>query len=97
MQDADTDDETFMVELGDSQPTSVTVGSPDSVEITITDDDRPPPPGGNGPPGGGGGPPASAPAPTVSLSATPNPVTEGNQVTVTATLSGRCRTMRRFR
>ena len=85
MQDADTDDETFMVELGESLPSTVTMGSPDSVKITITDDDRPPP-GGNGPPGGGGGPPASADA-TVSLSATPNPVTEGNPVTVTATLT----------
>ena len=85
MQDDDTDDETFMVELGESLPSTVTMGSPDSVKITITDDDQQQPPGGNGPPGGGG-PPATA-APTVSLSATPNPVTEGNSVTVTATLS----------
>ena len=86
MQDADTDDETFMVELGESLPSTVTLGSPDSVKITITDDDQQQPPGGNGPPGGGGGPPAAADA-TVSLSATPNPVTEGNPVTVTATLT----------
>ena len=87
MQDDDTDDETFMVELGESLPSTVTMGSPDSVKITITDDDQQQPPGGNGPPGGGGAPPALVDAPTVSLAATPNPVTEGNPVTVTATLA----------
>ena len=65
MHDADTDDETFMVEMGDSLPSTVTLGSPDSVKITITDDDRrpppPPPPGGNGPPSGNGPPGGNSP------------------------------------
>ncbi|MCY4508254.1 MAG: hypothetical protein OXG35_15055 [Acidobacteria bacterium] len=37
-QDADTDDETFTVALG-SLPSSVSAGSPSSVEVTINDDD----------------------------------------------------------
>ena len=65
-QDADEDDETFTVSLG-SLPSSVKVGSPSSVEITIRDDGPPPP--------------------TVSLSASPNPVSEGQPVTVIARLS----------
>ena len=64
--DADEDDETFTVSLG-SLPSSVKVGSPSSVEITIRDDGPPPP--------------------TVSLSASPNPVNEGQPVTVSARLS----------
>ena len=70
--DADTDDETFTVALG-SLPSSVRAGSPSSVRVTIRDDDD-----------GGGG---TSPAPTVSLSAAPNPVDEGLPVTVTARLS----------
>ena len=81
-EDADTDDETFMVALG-SMPSSMAAGSPSSMMVTITDDDG----GGDG--GGdddddGTTPP---PPPTVSLSASPNPVDEGGAVTVTATLS----------
>ncbi len=64
--DADEDDETFTVSLG-SLPSSVKVGSPSSVLITIRDDSLPPP--------------------TVSLSASPNPVNEGQSVTVSARLS----------
>ena len=73
-QDSDTADETFTVALG-SLPSSVGAGSPDAVEVTILDDD-----GGDGGGGGGGGP-------TVSLLASPNPVDEGEEVTVTARLS----------
>ena len=65
MQDADTEEETFTVELG-ALPPSVTVGSPSLVQVTITD---------------------NTPPPTVSLSVAPNPVDEGDSVTVTATLS----------
>ena len=64
--DADEDDETFTVALG-SLPSSVKMGSPSSVEITIRDDGPSPP--------------------TVSLSASPNPVNEGQPVTVSARLS----------
>ena len=71
-QDPDEDDETFTVALG-SLPSSVRAGSPSSVRVTIRDDDD-----------GGGG---TSPAPTVSLSAAPNPVDEGLPVTVTARLS----------
>ena len=71
-QDPDEDDETFTVALGSSLPSSVTAGTPSSVQITITDDDD-------------GG--ATPPTPTVSLSASPNPVDEGEEVTVTARLS----------
>ena len=39
-QDADEDDETFTVALG-TLPSSVTAGTPSSVQITITDDDKP--------------------------------------------------------
>ena len=39
-QDADEDDETFTVALG-TLPSSVTAGTPSSVEITIRDDDQP--------------------------------------------------------
>ena len=84
-QDDDTDDETFTVALDGSLPTSVSEGSPNSVEITITDDDQQPP-GENDPPGGND-PPASTPASAVWLAAEPNPVAEGNPVTVTATLA----------
>ena len=71
--DADTDDETFTVSLG-TLPTVVTAGTPSSVEVTIQDGDQPPPP----------------PAPTkpiVSLSVSPNPVDEGQPVTVTVRLT----------
>ena len=67
-QDANKVDETFTVELDDSDtdwPSDWSEGDPSSVDITITDDDKP----------------------TVSLSASPNPVTEGTVVTITATLS----------
>ena len=83
-QDDDTDDETFTVALEGSLPDTVSEGSPNSVEVTITDDDQQPP-GGNVPPGGNG-PPAPEPAPEVWLSAAPKPVPEGDPVTVTATL-----------
>ena len=39
-QDTDADDETFTVALG-TLPSSVTAGSPSSVEVTITDDEKP--------------------------------------------------------
>ena len=54
-----------------SLPSSVTAGSPSSVTVRIRDD--------------GGG--TTPPTPRVSLSAAPNPVDEGNAVTVTARLS----------
>ena len=80
-------------------PSSVTAGSPTSVEVRIRDDG-----GGSGGDGGGGGGndggdggggggdgdgggDGSETAPTVSLSASPNPVDEGLPVTVTARLS----------
>ena len=53
-------------------PSEVTAGTPSSVAVTIRDGDEPPPP----------------PTPTVSLSVAPNPVDEGQSVTVTAQLSG---------
>ena len=62
--DADGDEETFTVRLG-SLPSSVSAGSPDSVEITI----------------------AEVGAPEVWLEAQPNPVAEGDTVTVEAWLS----------
>ena len=65
--DPDEDDETFTVSLG-TLPSTVTAGSPSSVEITIRDDE-------------------GVPTPTVSLSATPNPVEEGERVNVIARLS----------
>ena len=40
-QDADEDDETFTVSLGSPLPSSVAAGSPNSVQVTITDDDNP--------------------------------------------------------
>ena len=52
-------------------PAEVTAGDPTSVEVTIRDGDEPPPPS----------------TPTVSLSVSPNPVDEGQPVTVTARLS----------
>ncbi len=64
VRDADSDDETFTVALGDL-PSEVVAGTPSSVGVEITDLDTP----------------------TVSLSASPNPVKEGSSVTVTATLS----------
>ena len=70
-QDDDTDDETFTVALG-TLPADVTAGSPSSVLVTISDDDTEEPTGST---------------PTVNLSVSPNPVTEGASVTVTATLS----------
>ena len=68
--DADQDDETFLVQLGNLLPSSVAPGNPSAVVVTITDGD-----------GVGGA------GTTVSLSAAPNPVTEGSSVTVTARLS----------
>ncbi len=62
VKDADSDDETFTVALGDL-PSEVVAGTPSSVLVTIRD------------------------TPTVSLSASPNPVDEGEDVTVTARLS----------
>ena len=62
--DSDSDAETFTVELG-SLPSSVSAGSPDEVEITISD----------------------AAAPSVWLEAYPNPVAEGDTVTVEAFLT----------
>ncbi len=61
-------EERFTVDIIDELPSGVELGSPSSVEITITDDDSPPPV-------------------EVTLSAFPNPVEEGNSVTVTATLT----------
>ena len=82
-QDTDSVDETFTVALG-ALPSEVTAGSPSSVRIRITDDDR----GGGGlGGGGGGGGGGGVTPPAVTLSAAPNPVTEGSAVTVTATLS----------
>ena len=69
--DADTSDETFMVALG-TLPTSVRAGNPSSRMLRILDDD------------GLGTIPT---IPMVSLSASPNPVEEGEEVTVTASLS----------
>ena len=66
--DADGDDETFAVVLGEKLPSGVGRGHPDSVEVVIVD----------------GGAPADA---EVSLSAAPDPVPEGERVTVTATLT----------
>ncbi len=62
--DSDSDAETFTVGLG-SLPSSVSAGSPDEVEITISDDA----------------------APSVWLEAYPNPVAEGDTVTVEAFLT----------
>ncbi len=53
-QDDDSDDETFTVSLGSNLPPSVAVGTPSSVEVTITDDD-------GGTQGQGGPGPASGP------------------------------------
>ncbi len=82
--DDDTDDETMTVALGtlprgarqDAADTELTAGTPSSVELTITDDE-----------GAGGGDPVQDDRPTVTLSATPNPVPEGSALEVTATLS----------
>ena len=78
-QDADEDNETFTVALDlDRLPSGVTAGSPPSVQVTIREDDGGEPPEPE--------PPVNSP-PSVSLSASPNPVTEGGSVTVTARLS----------
>ena len=56
-QDDDTDDETFTIALG-TLPSSVTAGSPSSVQVTISDDDGTPPNDDDGsPPDDGGGSP----------------------------------------
>ena len=68
-------------------PSSLRAGSPASVAVTIRDDDRGGGGGGGGLGGGGGGGGGGVTPPTVTLSAAPNPVTEGSAVTVTATLS----------
>lgn len=73
-QDADTDDETFTVSLG-TLPSAVAPGAASSVGITITDDDE------------SGSTPNAESKPTARISASPNPVSEGSSVTVTATLS----------
>ncbi len=64
--DADMDDETFIVALGDLPPALLVPGRESSQSVTIRD--------------------ITSPA-VVDLSASPNPVDEGNGVTVTATLS----------
>ena len=72
-QDTDTADETFTVALNTANlPSSVTAGTPSSVQVTISDDD------------GGGTTPTT---PSVSLSVSPRTVTEGSSVTVTVRLS----------
>lgn len=60
-QDADTDDETFTVALG-NVPSTVTAGSPNSVTVTINDDDSATTGGGADDPPPAGDPPASPPA-----------------------------------
>ena len=89
--DADADAERFTVALDTANlPSSVAAGSPRSVAVTISEGGTPPtdvtPPTGVTPPGGGGGG-VTPPPPTVSLSVSPNPVTEGAGVAVTAALS----------
>ena len=87
-QDPDTEDERFTVALDAANlPSSLRAGSPSSVQIRITDDDRDDGGGGGGGGGAGGGGGGGITPPTVTLSAAPNPVTEGSAVTVTATLS----------
>ena len=80
-QDADEDDETFTVALG-NLPASVAAGTPSSVPVRIRDDD-----GGGGDPPAPPDPPDPPARPSVRLSASPNPVHEGSSVTVTARLS----------
>ena len=70
-QDADAVHESFIVSLG-TLPSTVALGSPASVTITINDDEAATPAPG---------------VTTVSLSAAPTTVNEGSSVTVTATLS----------
>ena len=70
-QDDDLDDETFTVSLGASLPSSVAVGNRPSVRVTILDRSVE----------------APTTAPTVSLSVTGNPATEGGSVLVYAVLS----------
>ncbi len=65
-EDADMDDETFIVALGDLPPALLVPGRESSQFVTIRD--------------------ITSPA-VVVLSASPNPVDEGNGVTVTATMS----------
>ena len=101
-EDADSEDETFTVRLrGIDQNPRLVAGTPSEVTVTIQDtgsnvrtppedpppEDPPPenPPPENPPPENP--PPENPPAPTVALSAQPNPVDEGDGVTVTASLS----------
>ncbi len=71
VRDDDLDDETFTVSLGASLPSSVRAGRLTSVRVTIRDRSVE----------------APTTAPTVSLSINPNPVREGQAVSVAATLS----------
>ena len=76
-QDADEDDETFTVALGNLPP-EVRAGSPSSVQVTIREgDDSPPKP----PP-----PPANR-SPTVAASCGPCEIHRGGEVALTATAS----------
>ncbi len=82
LDDADVEgDETITLTLTDG--TGYSIGTPGRIEITLRDDDSPPvtpdpPPVTPDPP------PVT---PEVTLSASPNPVSEGNSVTVTALIS----------
>ncbi len=82
LDDADVEgDETITLTLTDG--TGYSIGTPGRIEITLRDDDSPPvtpdpPPVTPDPP------PVT---PEVTLSASPNPVSEGNSVTVTASIS----------
>ena len=70
VQDADEDDESFTVALGDGLPTAVVAGTPTSVTVVITEDDD-----------------VVAERSVVELSVVPNPVEEGEEVVVAATVS----------
>ncbi len=82
LDDADVEgDETIVLTLTDG--TGYSIGTPDRIEITLRDDDAPPvtpdpPPVTPDPP------PVT---PEVTLSASPNPVNEGDSVTVTVSIS----------
>ncbi|WP_428276379.1 Ig-like domain-containing protein [Candidatus Palauibacter sp.] len=78
IRDADTDDETLMVELGSALPPSVGKGSPSSMMVTIMDD--------GGDDGGDGDTPTNQP-PTVTASCDPCTVAPGGEVRLTATAS----------
>ena len=65
--DADGDDETFTVALGENMPAGVERGHPDEVEVTIADE-------------------GAGEVVEVTLDAEPNPVAEGERVTIKAKL-----------